>query len=105
MLQSKRCFAIWLEVTRPVEIVLAMRPVDDAKQALPVAPVLDPDLLLYAVPKLVTAGRAPQRVHHPHILLWNEFHLHAQPSMTLMHNAGEKRYPWQCLRMFGRKTW
>jgi hypothetical protein len=65
----------------PVEVVLAVRPINDLEEALPVPPVLDPELLLCAVAKFVAAGRPPQGVNHPQVLLWNELDLQA-------HHAG-----------------
>lgn len=60
----------------PVEVVLAVRPVDDLEEALPVTPVLHPQFLLCAVPEFAVTARPPQRVNHPQILLGDELHLH-----------------------------
>ncbi len=53
-----------------------MCPVNDLEQALPVAPVLDPQLLLRTVPKFAITAGTPERINHPQVLLWNELHLH-----------------------------
>ena len=49
----------------PVIVVHPMRPIDGLEQALPVTPVLHPELLLHAVAKFAVAGAAPQPINDP----------------------------------------
>lgn len=63
------------EKEAPVEIVLAVGPVDDLEEAFPVAPILHPQLLLHTVSKLAIAGSAPEHIHYPQVLLRDELHL------------------------------